>query len=297
MKKIAIIGAGFAGVATAYFLSLKKTQVTLFDPHGIAGGASGIATGLLHKYGGRTAKKNRFADEGQAATEKLIKAIKQPIAEQSGLLRIPLTTKQEEDFRSVESADKNLSWKKGLWIPDAWTIDCKAYLNELWNLSGADLVRSAISSLDELSSFDAVVIAAGPDSKIGCKNLPLHPVKGQLLKIDHPPLPHPICSRVYIVPQQGFCIAGATFEHHFDSTVPDQAVAEKQLLPEMAKLLPGVSKEQVMGCKAALRATTPGRLPLSQQIEKNIWVLAGFGAKGLLYHALYAEKLVESMGI
>ena len=42
MKKIAIVGAGFAGLAAAYFLS-QKNHVTLFDKKGIGAGASGIA--------------------------------------------------------------------------------------------------------------------------------------------------------------------------------------------------------------------------------------------------------------
>lgn len=49
---IAIIGAGFSGLALAYFLLQSSAHVTLFDAVGIGGGASGIATGLLHPYPG-----------------------------------------------------------------------------------------------------------------------------------------------------------------------------------------------------------------------------------------------------
>ncbi|HRD55095.1 MAG TPA: FAD-dependent oxidoreductase, partial [Parachlamydiaceae bacterium] len=49
--KIAIIGAGFAGLATAWHLLQHQDkiplEVTIFDSSGFGGGASGIAAGLL----------------------------------------------------------------------------------------------------------------------------------------------------------------------------------------------------------------------------------------------------------
>ena len=65
-RRIAIVGAGFAGVATAYHVfrqvadahaeatadgkTVAPVRVTLIDEKGVAGGASGVAAGLLHPY-------------------------------------------------------------------------------------------------------------------------------------------------------------------------------------------------------------------------------------------------------
>ena len=96
--KIAIIGAGFAGVAAAYHLMLRcaeglddspaaptatadalqtsrrrPVEVHLFDEKGIAGGASGVAAGLLHPYTPR-GKIIWRGVEGVAATLALVAA-------------------------------------------------------------------------------------------------------------------------------------------------------------------------------------------------------------------------------
>lgn len=52
-RRYAIVGGGFAGVATAWHLlahASSPVSVHLFDGAGIAGGASGAAAGLLHPY-------------------------------------------------------------------------------------------------------------------------------------------------------------------------------------------------------------------------------------------------------
>ena len=55
-KKVCVVGAGFAGASTAFHLLERandagaSVDVTLMDEIGIAGGASGVAAGLLHPY-------------------------------------------------------------------------------------------------------------------------------------------------------------------------------------------------------------------------------------------------------
>jgi glycine/D-amino acid oxidase-like deaminating enzyme len=48
---VAIIGAGIVGCATAYFVAREGVEVTVYDPSGIAAGASGRNNGLVeHTY-------------------------------------------------------------------------------------------------------------------------------------------------------------------------------------------------------------------------------------------------------
>ena len=71
--KIAIIGAGLSGLSVAWHLSLhRQCAITLFDPQGIAGGASGIAAGLMHPYPGLMGMRSFMASEGIATTKHLL---------------------------------------------------------------------------------------------------------------------------------------------------------------------------------------------------------------------------------
>ena len=88
-RRIAIVGAGFAGVATAYHVfrrvadahaeatadgkTIQPVRVTLIDEKGVAGGASGVAAGLLHPYTPR-GKIIWRGVEGVAATLELVRA-------------------------------------------------------------------------------------------------------------------------------------------------------------------------------------------------------------------------------
>jgi len=90
-RRIAIVGAGFAGVATAYHVfrqvadahaeatadgndrMVAPVRVTLIDEKRVAGGASGVAAGLLHPYTPR-GKIIWRGTEGVAATLELVEA-------------------------------------------------------------------------------------------------------------------------------------------------------------------------------------------------------------------------------
>lgn len=74
--KIAIIGAGFCGLATAWnFATSGDHEISIFDPTPIGKGTSGIATGLLHGYVGARSKRNWRATEGLQATHRLIEMV------------------------------------------------------------------------------------------------------------------------------------------------------------------------------------------------------------------------------
>ncbi len=209
LMNIAIIGAGFAGLATAWHLIHSyKHQVTVFDPAGLGGGASGMAAGLLHPYANAHAKLNWRGKEGMEATLKLIdissKAAEEPVAHHTGLLRPAILEAQEVDFALSASKNSEVEWftsaecqklvsglvpKPGVFISTAWTVDCKKYLEGLWKACpGATLKLQKIENLQELASFDAVVIAMGIAST-QLADVKLTPIKGQLLELEWPTEP------------------------------------------------------------------------------------------------------------
>lgn len=68
----AVVGGGFAGLATAYHLASFGSDVTVFDPNEVGtGGASAVAAGLLHPLTPR-GKLIWKGEEGFAAAKELI---------------------------------------------------------------------------------------------------------------------------------------------------------------------------------------------------------------------------------
>ena len=93
MKKIAVVGAGFSGLATCYHLLKHRGIVTLFDEKEIGGGASGIASGLLHSYPGETERLFWRGEEGMRETRHLLNLIDKEAYKEGGLLKIAVTPK------------------------------------------------------------------------------------------------------------------------------------------------------------------------------------------------------------
>lgn len=328
--RIAILGAGFSGIATAWhllqFQSTKKSlQVVVFDPKGVGGGASGIAAGLMHPYAGAHAKLNPQAAEGMQATFKLLdaaaKALGESVADVSGLLRIALTEDQKRDFSlcaskhadvqrctsdMCQSLVPGVALSEGILIRSAVTVNSERYLQGLWqacSLLGAKLEKSAIMNLTELSDFDVIVVAIGAaaTSLPELAHLSITPIKGQIIECQWPQhlaaLPMPINSQAYIVmnPGNATCIIGATYERHFSSAESEFNNALEELQAKASALFPALGNIQIVKCRAGLRASAPHHQPLIKQINQKCWVISGMGSKGLLYHALYAEKLSQQI--
>jgi len=96
-----------------------------------------------------------------------------------------------------------------------------------------------------------------------------------------------------ITPEGKTCIAGATFEKHFENGDPDPEVAIKELMPKLAKLYPPLASAKIIRVKSGIRASTHDHHPLLEKIDDRTWVLTGMGSKGLLYHALFAKRLID----
>lgn len=326
--KIAIIGAGFAGLGTAWHLLNRQYKtdplnITIFDGSGVGGEASGIAAGLLHPYTGPHAKLNRFGHEGMTSTLKLLEtaknALKNDVYNSHGMLRLALTTSQEEDYLNCARKNPEVDYLSheecqkltpsiapfpGIFIRQAKTVYTKEYLKGLFlhlTLMGAMFETASIEHLDELKSFDKIIVTAGANTKLfkELQHLQLAYTKGQILELEWPqdlaPLKIPVNSESYILmnPDRKSCIAGATFEKQFLNQEPDQAFAESYIMPKVTAIIPGLKNAKIISCKAGIRVSLPGHLPLVQKINERLFVFVGLGSKGLLYHSLYAEKLCD----
>ena len=315
--KVAVLGAGFCGLAvTWYLLQHKDMKITLFDQKGIGAGASGMAAGLLHKYAGAHSKLNPKADEAFLKTKELLRISEEALghaeADYSGILRIATQPDQIQDYKKCALNHPDVEWNDSppsLFIKEGITVNCNAYLNGLWlacqNL-GAQLEIHKIHSLEEFDHYDHIVVCLGASTNLlpELNTIRLSKVKGQLLELEWPstlpPLKHTLNSYAYIAMlSPTVCLAGSTYERDFISDTPDLPKAYELLMPKIVEMVPELESAKVLGCRAGIRASTPNRLPLLQRISPKVTILTGLGSKGLLYHALYAHQcsklLLETM--
>lgn len=320
--RIAVIGAGFCGMASAWHLSQHSyTEVVIFDPKGIAQGTSSIAAGLLHPYVGAHAKLNWRGLEGMQATSQLLdaaeNALETPVCSRKGMLRLATNQQQAADFSNCAKKYEDVHWRTsrecqsavpllsdypGIFVNSAIAVDSASYLKGLWldcSRRNVTLQQTAVTSLAQLHDYDCIIVTMGAATNIlpELAHLQIRSTKGQVLEFawpkDLPPLPFPLNSHAYLLmhPNNQTCIAGATFEKQFSDLEPDVEKAKADILPKVREFFPLIDTLDLINCRAGVRAGTPDRKPLLSQISDKCWVLAGMGARGLLYHALFAKEL------
>jgi glycine/D-amino acid oxidase-like deaminating enzyme len=287
--KIVIIGAGFAGLASAYYLS-ENFHVTLLDMKGIGGGASGISSGLLHPYPGEKGRRSWHADEALAATRELLSVAEtqlgKPVANYEGILKMGECLDPGEDVEKL--SDDTFLIKSGL------TVFPELYLEGLWQACqnrGVQLILQKIDSLAELADFDQIIIAAGAGIRSfpECRHLKINFVKGQLLTcVLDAPLERSISAKRYraVTPSTQICHLGATYERDFTDENPSEETAIALLQPAT----------KVLDCRAGIRVTNPAHyFPILEQIDPKTWVITALGSRGLLYHAYLGKKITQTV--
>lgn len=323
--RIAIVGSGLCGLATAWFILNKQSHgrsitLTIYDSKKISEGTSGMAAGLMHPFAGAPAKLNQHGWEAYEETCKLIeissKMVKKPVAVFSGIQRIAITEKQKKEYRASSNCNKEVLWCEsnivgvmsfpGLFIPSCVTVDCPQYLRGLWlacEEKGAIFEQTEIQSLEQLKEVDLIILATGAlVNQLLDQKLPITQVKGQILEMRWPshldPLPYAVNSIAYaIMENKEKCIVGATYERGFETLEPNMAFASGDILPKIRQFIPDLDDSLITGCRAGVRASGPNHMPLIKKINAKCWAITGMGSKGLLYHALFAHRLVNQLMI
>lgn len=306
MKKIAIIGAGFAGLATAYFLLKEGQAVTLFEADRVGSGASGVCSGLLHPYPGLAARRTYKAEEAIGIAKQLIRVAEEHtpkvVACHQGILRKSINLDQRErlishcsQWKDVEQLDLDL-----FLIHSGITVLSENYLEGLSAAvikMGGELVIQKVEGLDALGAFDHIVVAAGYGVRqfSECQQLKIKFLKGQSLRLSgKPPFEKSLISQGYIahIGSTTHFELGSTYEKEFANDLPNMNLA-KELLQEKLAYCPGA---EILECKAGVRVAAQNHyLPLIEQIAPNAHVFTGLGSRGLLYHGLYGRTLAQSI--
>ncbi len=286
--RIAVVGAGLAGLGVSYFLKKLGHDLTLFDELGIGSGASGIPIGLCHPYLGRNGKPSKFADEAIKATKELIAAAEQAsgkkLADQTGILRFDWTP--FEWYSDLEKRGDAILIKSGM------TVLLGEYVKALYSsFSDVALVKKKYSG----EEFDRVIFACG--SGMREFGLPLTFVKGQVLigSTERPLERSEMRAKGHLSRISETRVQlGSTYEHHYASSAPDLEVAKKDLSEKWDAFFPHRDDFVVKECWAGIRACVKeGYLPIVEKISEKAFVFTGLGSRGLLYHAYYGRHLAN----
>lgn len=311
--KIAVVGAGFAGLAAAIAALDRGMEVELFEATGVGAGASGVASGLLHPYPGEAGRRSLRADEALADARQLIgraeAALGKKIADHGGILRcVPKEAMAEMLARGDGYGDLTQVGEQQIMIHSGSTIFSSLYLEGLKQLFlqlGGKLTLQKIDSLDDLPQVDGVVLAVGAGIRqlVKIEELKVLPkfLKGQTLLVEGI---SPSCSMIgkgYIAPTEepGHYVVGSTYEREFVSEAPDPEFAKRDLLTKLSSWYPSTADLRVVSVRAAMRVCLSGhympRLERLEVGENPTWAMLGLGSRGLLYHALLGRELVTRM--
>jgi glycine oxidase len=151
---------------------------------------------------------------------------------------------------------------------------------------------------------DAVVIANGIDAPALWPDLPIRPVKGEVLRLRWRkgcmPVPQRVIRaqvhgrQVYLVPRADGVVVGATQYEHGRDTAPAVS-GVRDLLDDACAVLPALGEYELAECAAGLRPMTPDNLPLVRRLDARTLVAAGHGRNGFLLAPWTAEQIVSEL--
>jgi glycine/D-amino acid oxidase-like deaminating enzyme len=313
IKKVAVIGAGFSGLAAAIELQKLGILTTIFDGNLPYEKASYIASGIIQPFLGQSSKPAFLFETALEASfalfEEAAKFSKAPFLDSHGVFKLVMKPDQVATFKQLEKNFSGVSFQsfdfyplnkshEGIKIDQGKTVYSAIYLTALENYFiylGGKIERRQIEHLDHvIHDFDHVVVAAGKNTQ-KLLNLPIKHHKGQLLigsfkKRVH--LPFSIAAKGYLSPtsDQGLFTLGSTYEHHYTTENPTD-IASKLILNDAKEYL--MEEDfSIKEIKVGFRVTKKiNGIPLIKKLDQKISVISSMGSRGLLYHALAAKIL------
>ncbi len=306
-----VAGRGFAGLATAYFLKKKfpKKNVILFDPHPLGQSASGAASGLLEPIGGRLAVRSPLATEGLQATKSLLEAVSKFLGKkvflEGGVIHTPIDQKQRSIFlKKVEEFPSRFGWTKEgeLLIKEGVNVFSKAYLEGLFLLVESMGVKFCPTNVPIDPEVKMIFLCVGSGIQ---EILPgeFRLTRGQAMQVKKQKITFdlPKVHKGYVALDLDPSIyhVGSTYERENLHLPPDKASALVELRERNRELYSEIDQLEVVEVRSGTRVFCKDetRLPKILQIAPNQVALVGFGSKGLLYHALYAKKVVDDWSL
>jgi len=272
-NRIAIIGAGIAGCATAFALAKTGIGCDIFDANEkLAGGASGAAAGIFHPQ--LTADMNHSSQFSWLSYLRLIRFLSSlkdddlsKIVLCQGVYRI---LEDQSQVTAIEELCKNLSLN--YWIKSAKLADqtkvlhfphsaalnipalCQLFISKLDTLNSKLRLSTKIESVevnhskyqltfsDQKESYDHIIYCGGANShllsQLAIKNT--NTTRGQSCFFESSSMAKEIksvlCEKIYLVPGENDQFhLGATFEDFSDPSL--NSISQTKLLEQLSGLL------------------------------------------------------------
>lgn len=322
---VAIVGAGVAGASLARAFRALGCTPTMVEARGPGAGASGFPAALVTPRldAGDAGIAALFAQALARAGDVYASVPDAVLAD--GVLQLEQAPRDAR--RHARIAEQDI-WPAGamklvdpaacaerlgepvaaggLWMRDAVAIRPAAAL-EAW-LHGTPVIRAAVQALERagpgwrlkdaegetIVEADVIVLAAGWGAAGLLPDLPLSPVAGQADWVEDVSAP-PAAWGGYAAPTAtGGLLYGATHDRGRVDPEPSAGAGQANLetlaarLPSLAARVSGAGPAHA---RAAVRATTPDRLPLAGVVDQGLFVLGGLGSRGFCAAPLLAEHV------
>ncbi|MFC9996336.1 glycine oxidase ThiO [Nocardia sp. NPDC127526] len=320
MRTLAVVGGGVIGLSAAWRAAESGWTVTLYDP-AIGTGASWVAGGMLAPLSEGWPGEDAALEFGAASLDRWpdfaarlktstgvdvftadetltvaldaadaadLHTIADWVNERGGALRVL-------DRAGVRTAEPGLgrSIRAGLLSPTEPAVDNRALvaaLREACASAGVQLRAEKVRALTDLPQ-DRIVLATGAAAAELWPDLPVHPVKGEILRLRRRPSAPPPPQRVirarvhghpiYLVPRHDGIVLGATqYEAGFDTAVTVAGV--RDLITDAEAVFPGIGEYEFAEAIAGSRPGSPDNLPLIGHLDDRVIAATGHGRNGIL---------------
>ena len=141
-----------------------------------------------------------------------------------------------------------------------------------------------VATVEETRDADVTVIANGIDAPALWPDLPIRPVKGEVLRLRWRkgcmPVPQRVIRarvhgrQVYLVPRPDGVVVGATQYEHGRDTAPSVS-GVRDLLDDACEVMPALGEYELAECAAGLRPMTPDNVPVVGRLDDRTLVAAG----------------------
>jgi tRNA 5-methylaminomethyl-2-thiouridine biosynthesis bifunctional protein len=320
---VAIVGAGVAGAALVRAFAALGLECTVVEESGAGAGGSGFPSALVTPRmdagdAGIAALYAQALSRARALYETVPGAV---LAD--GVLQLEQAARDAARFAKVAAQD---IWPEGAMVPvdaaacadrlgepvetgglfmrDALALDPRPVL-EAW-LSGAARMTASVARIEPapagwrlidpvgetILEAAIVVIAAGWAAAALAPETPLSPVRGQADWVDGVTTA-PAAWGGYTTPTRTGLLFGATHDRGV-ATIETSAESSARNLATLTARLPELAARISRGrmhSRAAVRATTPDRLPLAGPVASGLYVLGGLGSRGFCAAPLLAEHV------
>ncbi len=327
--RVAVIGVGIAGASVVRALKAQGVRAMVFEGERLGAGGSGFPAALvtprldagdhgiaaLHAQALERAGDLYSAIPGAVTGHGVLQLPQAPrdVARFEKVARQPLWNDEDMavlDEGAASAVAGEATGQGGLLMKGAFALRPAAVLST-W-LSDTEMRAERVTRLERtdgcwrlmgeddavLGQVDAVVLAAGWGSAAlldGFDQTPrLSPVRGQADWIDGDVTVHPMAWGGYAVPTGQGVLFGATHDRGDTDTTPREDDSARNLatlevrLPALAKRIAAAGPVQH---RAAVRATTPDRLPVAGALDDGLCVLGGLGSRGFCVGPLLGEHI------